>query len=113
MDATRTRWISSGHEVAGSRLETIIESGLGEPVTGRRRRRAAALGHQQALPEQGPTYISIIAPELTASPDPCSDDGLFLRGSLRPRWLAPWTFTMPGPCGPAGPRFSWPPQPTS
>jgi hypothetical protein len=76
---TRTRLARAACSLAPF-LDTIIDSGLGEPVMARLHRRAAALGFQHTLPEQGPAYMSVIAPELTT----------LARSVQRRRVVSPW-----------------------
>jgi TniQ protein len=64
-------------------LETILGEKLGQPIMARLQRRAVGLGHHE-LPERGPAYLSIIAPEL-----------LTLARTIRePTVVSPWQLVV-------------------
>ncbi|MEV4950280.1 glycoside hydrolase family 13 protein [Streptomyces sp. NPDC053755] len=107
-----TTWVLSNHDV----VRHTTRYGAGDPVTGLRRGRAAAL-MMLALP--GSVYLyqgeELGLPEVTDLPDAVRQDPAFLRGEgqdgLRDGCRVPLPWTAEGPSLGFGPAGAWLPQP--
>ncbi|MET9436982.1 alpha-amylase family glycosyl hydrolase [Streptomyces sp. NPDC006551] len=107
-----TTWVLSNHDV----VRHTTRYGAGDPVTGLRRGRAAAL-LMLGLP--GSVYLyqgeELGLPEVTDLPDRLRQDPAFLRGEgqdgLRDGCRVPLPWTAEGPSFGFGPAGSWLPQP--
>ncbi|GGT63565.1 MULTISPECIES: glycoside hydrolase family 13 protein [Streptomyces] len=107
-----TTWVLSNHDV----VRHTTRYGAGDPVTGLRRARAAAL-LMLALP--GSVYVyqgeELGLPEVTDLPDELRQDPAFLRGDgqdgLRDGCRVPLPWSAEGPSYGFGPAGAWLPQP--
>ncbi|MGW0468179.1 glycoside hydrolase family 13 protein [Streptomyces sp. NPDC003027] len=107
-----TTWVLSNHDV----VRHTTRYGAGDPATGLRRGRAAAL-LMLGLP--GSVYLyqgeELGLPEVTDLPDRLRQDPAFLRGEgqdgLRDGCRVPLPWTAEGPSFGFGPAGSWLPQP--